>query len=518
MPAQAPREIELKLELDPAEAADLRTRILPALGAAAPARHLASVYFDTPKQALRRKGLTLRIRFDGERRTQTIKAGGGAGLFDRSEWETEVAGDTPDLKAAAKTPVRAVLHRRARLGPVFETLVERTTWTVETAQAAVEVALDEGCVRAAGASAPLAELEFELKRGEAAALFALIRRLDMPSPPVAVRAKSERGYALLDGEPPAAFKPDPIALASGVGTAEGFRAIAHACIRQFRLNEPLIGDAHAPEPLHQARVAIRRLRTALSFFAPVVADDSLAPLKARLRDVSHRLGAARDLDVYLLLKAQPEAERNPDEPGLSAFVGAVETKRAKAHDAVVAMLASEPFHGLIFDLVEWIEMGPWRADPSRAALRDGPLQAFAAERLRRWRRQVRRKGRALGERDPAARHRIRIRAKKLRYASEFFAGLAEGRSGRGRKRKARRDGFLDAVEALQKSLGDLNDIRIDRAIAQDFADGDAGRADAALVPAAHISGGQDARGGDLLKAAVAAYAVFAKTKPFWRRW
>ena len=68
-------------------------------------------------------------------------------IFDRLEWETKIEGDKLDLKAAARTPVGDVLHgSRAYelLVPIFETVVDRTTWRVKQDGSEIEVALDEG--------------------------------------------------------------------------------------------------------------------------------------------------------------------------------------------------------------------------------------------------------------------------------------------------------------------------------------------------------------------------------------
>ena len=107
----APRELELKLEVGPRQVAALKAKGLRQLGAEAARERLASVYFDTAEHALRKKGLSLRVRSVNGRHVQTIKESGdgaGIGLFDRSEWEAEVGDGTPDLAAAALTPVGEV--------------------------------------------------------------------------------------------------------------------------------------------------------------------------------------------------------------------------------------------------------------------------------------------------------------------------------------------------------------------------------------------------------------------------
>jgi len=99
---EAPREVELKLELDAQDAARLADTSL-VRGSQGRAEALSTVYFDTRSLDLREAGLSLRVREVDRRRIQTIKAkrSAAAGLFDRDEWEQEIDGHEPDLAAAA---------------------------------------------------------------------------------------------------------------------------------------------------------------------------------------------------------------------------------------------------------------------------------------------------------------------------------------------------------------------------------------------------------------------------------
>jgi inorganic triphosphatase YgiF len=109
------REIELKLELESGAAAALRAH--PALaGLKAKSADQSSTYYDTPDSALRKAGYSLRVRQAKGRHIQTVKhqASGAAGLFDRPEWETDISGPGPDLRAAAETPLGEVLTKKLR--------------------------------------------------------------------------------------------------------------------------------------------------------------------------------------------------------------------------------------------------------------------------------------------------------------------------------------------------------------------------------------------------------------------
>lgn len=438
--SRAPSEIELKLEADPAAFVDAE------LFAAEPGRveRLVSTYFDTPGHELAAAGYSLRIRTGGDGAVQTVKAGATtAGLFVRPEWEAPVEGDTPRLDAAASPIAQFVADDvLARVAPVFTTEVTRTVQAVAIEDAEIELALDEGVVRAGERTAQLCEVELELKSGAPRALFDLARRLDEQAPlRLGVRTKAERGYALTAGEDIARAKAEPVSLDPAATAVEGFAAIAHACIRQFRLNETILLRTGGVEALHQARVGLRRLRSAFSLFRALFdGDDRATMLRAELKWLAAELGEVRNLDVLI-----PRFE--------GATRAALEAARARTFEHVHVQLASARTRLLMVDLVEWLALGAWRTAPADPELAARALPAFAADVLDAHARRLKKRGRGLAELDDHDRHQVRIEAKKLRYAAEFFAALFTARKRGARRHKA----FLDALETLQDHLGELND-------------------------------------------------------------
>ncbi|RYY06648.1 MAG: CYTH domain-containing protein, partial [Alphaproteobacteria bacterium] len=123
----APREIELKLDCAGPDLTALAAHPRLQGSEGSEPELLVSSYYDTAEQDLRAAGLTLRVRNQGDRHIQTVKAGqGGVGLFDRSEWETEIAGETPDPAAWAETAADKVLRKAdAPLVKLFSTVVTR---------------------------------------------------------------------------------------------------------------------------------------------------------------------------------------------------------------------------------------------------------------------------------------------------------------------------------------------------------------------------------------------------------
>ena len=173
-----PREVELKLEFDPADRAGIEAH--PRLAAALPEKQmLVSVYYDTDDRMLQKAQIALRVRKRGDRYVQAIKGMDGASLFDRPEWEHEIASSEPDLHFAAGTALEPLLTDPviAALRPVFRTRIERTVYRLSDAGSAVEVALDDGEIEAPSRWAAVHELELELKEGDPADLFRLARSL-----------------------------------------------------------------------------------------------------------------------------------------------------------------------------------------------------------------------------------------------------------------------------------------------------------------------------------------------------
>ncbi|MGO4123824.1 CHAD domain-containing protein [Inquilinus sp. YAF38] len=289
--------------------------------------------------------------------------------------------------------------------------------------------------------------------------------------------------------------------------ADGFRAIAHSCIRQYRLNEAILLQRRDVEALHQARVAMRRLRSAFSLFKTVVTDRELEAIKQELRWASEPLGRARNHDVFLKRVTSGQAPQVVDATG---FIELVSEGGERVYADVLAVLQSPRFVALMLRLAEWLERGPWTRRTSDDGQRSRErIENAAADILdSRW-RKVRKRGKRLAKLDPTARHRVRIQTKKLRYAAEFFAPLYQGKSKRRQHAK-----FPEALEAMQDGLGALNDIATGRELAAGLA-----RQGAAAEPAftgGLITGAEESREPALLRQAAAAQRQLASAKAFWR--
>ncbi len=456
-------EVELKFDIAAADVAALRA--CAALAGGAPEITEAETgYFDTKQGLVRHAGYSLRVRKAGGRYVQAVKhkPAAAAGLFVRREWEANVPGFAVDDGALARTPLRKLLDA-AEAGPLklqVRSTFRRTIWLVTHRDSVIEVVLDEGKVSAGKADSPLCELELELKSGKPRALFALAGEIGAALPlRLGVLSKAERAYALAGRRLGQAARAEAIALPVPVSEGAAFRAVAQSCLRHYRLNEIVLLERRDADALHQARIALRRLRSALSLFRPTVRGKEYPALRDEVGWLAGQFGEARNLDVLLAGGEGLQADE--------AVRERLRRARAKAYDRVETALGSERVRALMLNLSLWIEAGAWRF--RERARRD--LAGLAADQLNRQWRRVKRHGDRLGKAAAEKRHRLRLDVKKLRYSAEFLAGLSTKRP-----KLLRRERFVAALRDLQESLGDLNDAEAAQALSTKLAPGLRGNA------------------------------------------
>lgn len=431
-------EIELKLEVDPGDLPLVRQNPLLA-NAESHSCHQVSVYYDTPDTRLKKHGLTLRVRSINGRFIQTIKtATDNVGLVSREEIECEVSSIAPDLSLVPEHPIHALLgaSESKSLSELIRSEVERTTWILDLGNGRIQVDLDHGLMIAGKRSSHFAEIEFELRDGPPVMLIMAARRMSDCSPVrLGVLTKADRGFRLANNEQAKVHKAGPVKVDANMTVGQAFDAIVHSCLKHYRLNEPLVIHESNSAALHQARVGMRRLRSALTLFRPAIEDVEFQHLRHELRWFTAQLGDARNLDVYLQ-RDLPKDERDR-----------LLVKRERAYDQVTDAMNSQKFRRLLIDLVGWCAIGAWRS----GKLAQRPIQSFANRRLDRLWKRVSAAGRNLAAMDESQRHRLRIQVKKLRYAVEFLQGIyAHARMNERR--------FASAVGELQESLGKLNDM------------------------------------------------------------
>jgi CHAD domain-containing protein len=234
---------------------------------------------------------------------------------------------------------------------------------------------------------------------------------------------------------------------------EALQCMGLNCLQQLEANVPgvLVGSV---ESLHQMRVGLRRLRALLDMFG------DLAPLPEPVRDslewLAGELGATRDWDV--LAGSTIAHIKGAD---LGALRATAEQRAQELHRALLPSLRQPRYTQLILQLNGWFHGRQWRADglPKDSPLRQRAPEAMAPL-LDKAQRRLRKRIGTLDESEPAARHRVRIAAKKARYAAEFFHDLLPaGASKR----------YIRALSALQDKLGLLNDLAVADTLLGDLA-------------------------------------------------
>jgi CHAD domain-containing protein len=362
----------------------------------------------------------------------------------------------------------------------------------------------------------LCEAELELKQGDRARLFEVARSFAAAtSAELAVKSKAERGYDLLAGNPAAVVRAEKIALAADMPAKAAFRSIASACLRQVVGNKPAILSGNS-EGIHQMRIGLRRLRAALALFAHMVSEAEVRTIKAELKWITNELGPAREFDVFLSSVVAPLERQHAGLVGMRSLSQDLEDRREAARKRALAAVCSKRFRELTLNFAAWLETGSWR-EPKGPLLREfceEPIEIAAQAQLVRCWKKIRKRGRRLAKLDPAARHKLRIAAKKLRYATEFYQAVFTGR-----KQQKRRAVFLAALKDLQDCLGDLNDIFMHEKFAAGMARAPGTRSPRPakeLFAAGLLAGHEEARRKPLLAAAKGAFRRFEKLKPYWK--
>ena len=445
-------EVELKFELPPESHAAFGK--LAALAGSQPSRtRLLAMYFDTPSHELAKNAMAMRLRRTGRRWRQCLKAGrsGAGGLHSREEWDLERPDASIDLSLFAQTPLAKLpeaktLHRN--LGEVFRVEVARTTWQVELSPGTrVEVALDRGHVRNANGIEPISEVEIESIEGEPLAVFDFAERLvdgvQLLASPV---TKAQRGYRLARREKRAPVKARAATLDAKMTPLEAARASIAAGLAALQANEAGVLATADPEYLHQMRVALRRIRSALRFFREAIDPAFATDATAGLKTLARATGQARDFDVFATQTLPAIVAAYGDASVGRSVAARVAVRRRAARDALREVLRSPQHTRLMLAIARWLA-APGAA-PSQAS---ASLVDFASREIRKRHKTLAARGKQATRLGAAERHRLRIRAKKLRYAVEGVAAIFP---------RKRVKAYVAALSEIQEDLGRANDARV----------------------------------------------------------
>lgn len=525
--ASAEQEIELKLTTDPKSLAKLLSVVLKLEGADKKSRkttRIVSTYFDTEDRRMRRRGLTLRVRDKNGKRVQTVKSAGSStsGMFARQEWTTPLVGKTPDLAAITSPAVRnrMGLVLPQELSALFKTDVKRTTVIVDHTSdkgdtAKIELAFDLGKIVTGSASstkgktAKISEVELELVEGETAAILDLAKTLAATAPTVLnVSSKVSRGFELSEDSFPKAVTASKVALTDALSVDESITLILRQSLGQLLANRAAADCGKDIEGVHQARIAMRRIGTALSLFKSYLTGPEAAHIKAEIRWLISALGKARDLDVFLDEVLPVVAADRPNDKDIAAVKTAAVKARNTAYRKVRSALNSRRYTDAMLALASWIEERGWRADTYQEQL-DAPLLSTAGHLIGRRHRKVLKLGKSFATLSTDQRHEVRLALKKVRYAAEFFVGLYP---------EAKTRPFISAMRRLQNALGASNDVATAENLLAALikgANSNGKSVEALTLGAGKILGWHTRAAHDAETNIVRQWITFSESRPFW---
>lgn len=494
-------EIELKLLLDANDNERLRQHPLVAAHSDGQSSHqnLLARYFDTADFALRRQQAGLRVRQIDGMWIQTMKAGGSVhgGLHQRNEWEGPVKRAWPELgklkkMMGADADWHALLDGdlAKRLETQFTVRVERDKWDVRVGDDDIELVLDHGSVEHQEHSSPVNEIELELKSGSPQGLYAFALALldDIPLR-LSNTSKAERGYALCSQSGTIVSKARAPVLPAGASVLQGMQAVVDSCLQQIQANEDGVIHTDNPESVHQMRVGVRRLRSALKLF------DGAAPCPPELLEeidwLGGVLGGARDWEVL----SGGTLQRLADSPAALRHLLAIQQPvllqaKLARRDAAQALL-SPRYTRLLLRFCSWLLELPAQAELDGATLAR-PLQKFARDTIKRNQQRLLARGKAIAaDGDAASLHRLRIAGKKARYALEFFQPLY--RAGGVRRQ-------IGALTAIQDELGRHNDLSVAGRLLAQLQQEHSGSAESIAFARGYLLAQQSQETGAVLKA------------------
>ena len=322
---------------------------------------------------------------------------------------------------------------------------------------------------------------------------------------------------MANGRRPKPAKAKGALLPRGTTAEDAFRLTVLQCKWHIAANIPAIVNARDVEGLHQMRVALRRLRVALTCFGGEFRNSTTEALRLRAKQISERLALARDFDVFLDELFEPAATANGAKEAFDVLRARAKSARRTAWEDAVTQVQSPTFSAFLREIGEMIDQrassdAPTaRTHPNKGVIAfEMPAKDVAGRMLEYRLDQAKKHARGLRVLTDEQRHKLRITLKKLRYSAEFFAPLYSERAVRK---------FLKRLSRMQDVLGALNDVvRARETLETLVSEGDGGplasRAD--LSFAAGIAyGWQLERAARTGKAAVGYWKKFREARPFW---
>src|SRR6516225_8346289 len=347
---------------------------------------LTSTFYDTDAGRLRHDGLALQVRKQNGQYTQIVDTADIKGELPLTcrEWEDVIDRERPDLRAPNSGGQLPEALSEDELRARFTTVVQRTLCRLEPdASTQIVGAVDKGEIRTteSGRTEPIYEVELQLKRGDPAALYGTgLRLLEIAPLHIEPRSTAERGSLLLDST---TAKPQtehslPFELKPDMTVDESLRKIGLGGLRLFLRNE-LAALAGVSDGIHQMRVAVRRLRSAVASMKRMLPQEQYEWVSQELRWLANILAAARNWDVLSSSLLTPVRSVLPNDQDLVELCCICERERQSAYKNADAAVRSRQYTAALLKLSLWFASCSWRNQPvsEQSALLMAPIDAVA---------------------------------------------------------------------------------------------------------------------------------------------
>jgi triphosphatase len=450
-------ETEVKFTTDPSGLKIAIDSQLLSSGSALQTHNLRTIYFDTPEGSLRKKGIVLRIRKKGRAALVLgVKSTGTTptSLFRRNEIEVRSRDHEPNLALFDRdtaTMLMSIIGDRP-LEAQFETQVKRRTTILNYGQSEVEASFDEGCIVNRQSRVPLTEVELELKSGNEVDLNAMAMQFAEALPlHLDFVSKSEKGFRTCGNESAVPIKAKPIRLKSGATVENAIIAIIANSLAQFAANWAPLRETEDPESIHQLRVALRRLRSALSMFKEILPDE-FEDAQHEAKRIASALSPAREWDVLRASIEQVPLLYKNCPKSCDALLAALQDCRNAAYKEARSLINGRDATVFVLKVQGLLARRAWDEAPSRNEQRQLTMAAkkFARRSLSKLSKRVLKRGKGFPDLSDGTLHELRISFKHLRYSAEFFGSLFD----RPRNVKS----YIERVAEIQELLGTQNDV------------------------------------------------------------
>lgn len=457
------RELELKFSLTPTDLETIKSQlsILDLELSDKSDQHLKTAYFDTNDQSLHQEGLSLRVRYVEDSWIQTIKVGNGisSGVSNPFEIEDKLDKPYPDIQFVHDKKIRKKVKKLVAEEPVlklFETNFHRSSQIAHGADGTeVEIAFDEGVVQTENRSKQICEAELELKTGSPKVLLYIAKKLFSHR---AVKfsdiSKAETGYELINNKNITTIEPLKANIPKfkkDCTLQDAVTFIYRSIANQIQKNWDFILLKDDPEGVHQLRVGLRRLRSAIKLFRPIIDTPSLREFDTQARDIGRGLAELRDIDVFLSDILEPAYDARQDDLSFIALRKFLENLRISSLNKVREFLKDSKWSNFKLELALLPEILRTSQKKENLNAFNKPMKRFANNLLRKYWKSLTRYKHNLDDMTIEEFHELRKNLKTLRYSVEIFSSLYPQKN---------LQSFMKSLRILQNKFGFINDVTL----------------------------------------------------------